>query len=101
MVQDAAKGTFGTAGFHGSSDRRTPIAENSACPLIRKPTMPASRGTAQSDNVRISVETFRLLRHLHRHNRKDWMDEHRERYQSSVVEPFRGLLEELTRACGS
>src|SRR5579872_1149708 len=58
--------------------------------------MPANRGTAQSDNVRISAETFRFFRDLDRHNRKDWMDENRERYQSYVVQPFRGLLEELT-----
>src|SRR5215467_1004688 len=41
-------------------------------------------------------ETFRFFRDLSRNNRKTWMDENRERYQSSVVQPFRRLLEELS-----
>jgi uncharacterized protein (TIGR02453 family) len=60
--------------------------------------MPVSRGTAMSDNVRIGKETFRFFRDLSRHNRKEWMDENRQRYQSCVVQPFRGLLGELTPA---
>lgn len=60
--------------------------------------MPASRGKAASNNARITVETFRFFRDLSRNNRKEWMDENRDRYQSVVVQPFRGLLEELTPA---
>src|ERR1700740_2015710 len=41
-------------------------------------------------------ETFRFFRELGRNNRKDWMDENRERYRDCVVQPFRRLLEELT-----
>lgn len=41
-------------------------------------------------------ETFRFFQELGRNNRKDWMDENRDRYQSAVVQPFRRLLEELT-----
>src|SRR2546425_12407894 len=45
-----------------------------------------------------SAETFRFFKELGRNNRKAWMDENRERYQSTVVQPFRRLLEELTPA---
>lgn len=59
--------------------------------------MPAKLEKAlTNDNVRISAETFRFFRELSRNNRKEWMDENRERYKSAVVQPFRGLLEELT-----
>jgi uncharacterized protein (TIGR02453 family) len=61
--------------------------------------MPASRGRAlTNENGRISAATFRFFRELSRNNRKTWMDENRDRYQSAVVRPFRGLLEELTPA---
>ena len=40
-------------------------------------------------------ETFRFFKDLGRHNRKEWMDANRERYQSAVVQPFRRLLEEM------
>jgi uncharacterized protein (TIGR02453 family) len=38
---------------------------------------------------------FRFFRDLARNNKKVWMDANRERYQESVVQPFRRLLEEL------
>jgi uncharacterized protein (TIGR02453 family) len=41
-------------------------------------------------------ETFRFFKDLARHNRKEWMDKNRERYQTAVVRPFRQLLEELS-----
>jgi uncharacterized protein (TIGR02453 family) len=40
-------------------------------------------------------ETFRFFKELSRNNRKAWMDENRDSYRSSVVQPFRCLLEEL------
>jgi len=43
-------------------------------------------------------ETFRFFQELGRNNRKAWMDENRSRYQSTVVEPLRHLLEELSPA---
>ncbi len=43
-------------------------------------------------------ETFRFFKELGHNNRKAWMDENRERYQATVVEPFRHLLEELSSA---
>jgi uncharacterized protein (TIGR02453 family) len=43
-------------------------------------------------------ETFQFFKNLGRNNSKAWMDENRERYQSSVVQPFRSLLEELAPA---
>jgi len=43
-------------------------------------------------------ETFQFFRELGRNNRKVWMDENRDRYQSCVVQPFRRLLEELATA---
>jgi uncharacterized protein (TIGR02453 family) len=43
-------------------------------------------------------ETFRFFRELGRNNSKVWMDANRDRYQSSVVQPFRRLLEELMPA---
>jgi len=46
-------------------------------------------------NSVITPETFRFFRDLGRNNRKVWMDAHRDRYRSAVVEPFRKLLDEL------
>jgi uncharacterized protein (TIGR02453 family) len=57
--------------------------------------MPAKPKQA-SGNERISTETFRFFRDLHRNNRTEWMNKHRDRYQATVVQPFRGLLAELT-----
>src|SRR5215472_14649928 len=42
-------------------------------------------------------ETFRFLKDLGRNNSKAWMDANRERYQSSIVRPFRYFLEELSQ----
>lgn len=42
--------------------------------------------------------TFQFFRDLARNNRKVWMDANRERYQQTVVKPFRRLLEELSPA---
>ena len=42
--------------------------------------------------------TFQFFRDLARNNRKVWMDANRERYQQSVVEPFRRLLAEVSPA---
>ncbi len=44
-----------------------------------------------------SKETFQFFRELGKNNRKAWMDENRERYQQVIVQPFRKLLEELSR----
>ncbi len=41
-------------------------------------------------------ETFRFFKDLSRNNSKAWMDVNRERYQTSIVQPFRRLLEELS-----
>jgi uncharacterized protein (TIGR02453 family) len=41
-------------------------------------------------------ETFRFFKDLGHHNRKEWMDANRDRYQAGIVQPFRLLLEELT-----
>jgi uncharacterized protein (TIGR02453 family) len=41
-------------------------------------------------------DTFDFFRQLRGNNQKIWMDANRERYQSSVVQPLRRLLEELT-----
>jgi uncharacterized protein (TIGR02453 family) len=49
-----------------------------------------------ANGARINAEMFRFFRDLRRNNAKSWMDENRERYQSAVVQPLRGLLEELT-----
>lgn len=43
-------------------------------------------------------ETFQFFKDLGRHNHKDWMAEHRDRYQAAVVQPFRRLLEEVAPA---
>ncbi len=40
-------------------------------------------------------ETFQFFKDLARHNHKEWMDAHRDRYQAALVQPFRQLLEEL------
>jgi hypothetical protein len=42
-------------------------------------------------------ETFRFFKDLGRNNTKAWMDANRERYQASIVQPFRRLLEELSQ----
>jgi uncharacterized protein (TIGR02453 family) len=56
--------------------------------------MPLSRHKLNSP-ARVSAETFRFFRDLHRNNHKEWMDENRDRYQSAVVQPLRALLDEL------
>src|SRR5256885_16205571 len=43
-------------------------------------------------------DAFQFFRDLKRHNHKDWMDAHRERYQASVVQPLKKLLEEMAPA---
>jgi uncharacterized protein (TIGR02453 family) len=43
-------------------------------------------------------EAFHFFKDLARHNRKEWMDANRERYQAALVQPFRRLLEELAPA---
>jgi len=43
-------------------------------------------------------DTFQFFKDLGRHNKKEWMEAHRERYQSAVVQPFRRLLEAVTPA---
>ena len=43
-------------------------------------------------------ETFRFFKDLGRHNRKEWMDANRDRYQATLIQPFRRLLEELAPA---
>jgi uncharacterized protein (TIGR02453 family) len=43
-------------------------------------------------------ETFRFFRDLARNNKKVWMDANRERYQQTVVQPFRRLLEAVSPA---
>src|SRR6202142_2648605 len=40
-------------------------------------------------------ETFQFFRDLGKNNKKEWMDKNRDRYQASIVQPFRRLLEEL------
>lgn len=59
--------------------------------------MPAA-GPKRENGARVSTETFRFFRDLHRNNLKEWMDENRERYQTVVVQALRGLLEELAPA---
>lgn len=53
---------------------------------------------AATKSVVFRKETFQFFRDLAGHNRKDWMDENRERYHGCIVRPFRQLLEELTPA---
>ena len=43
----------------------------------------------------LTRETFQFFKDLSRHNRKEWMDANRDRYQAAIVQPFRRLLEEL------
>jgi len=43
-------------------------------------------------------ETFRFFRDLGRNNRLTWMDKNRQRYQTTLVQPMRRFLEELTPA---
>src|SRR6267143_5582699 len=40
-------------------------------------------------------ETFQFFKDLGLHNRKEWMEANRDRYQAALVQPFRRLLEEL------
>jgi len=45
-----------------------------------------------------TTEIFRFFQDLKKHNRKEWMDRNRGRYQETVCKPFRRLLEELSPA---
>ena len=55
----------------------------------------AVKNTSQSP---LTPDTFRFFRELARHNHKQWMDVHRERYRQQVVEPMRALLDVLAPA---
>jgi uncharacterized protein (TIGR02453 family) len=46
----------------------------------------------------VTAETLRFFRELGRNNRKEWMDENRERYRAHVVEPLHRLFETLAPA---
>lgn len=46
----------------------------------------------------LTAETFRFLRDLKRNNRKEWMDENRERYRQQLVQPLRELFLAMTPA---
>jgi uncharacterized protein (TIGR02453 family) len=46
----------------------------------------------------IGKEIFQFLKDLSKNNRTSWMRENRERYQASLVQPLRRLLEEVTPA---
>jgi uncharacterized protein (TIGR02453 family) len=46
----------------------------------------------------LARETFQFFKDLAKHNRKEWMDANRERYQSALIQPLRRLLEELAPA---
>jgi uncharacterized protein (TIGR02453 family) len=52
---------------------------------------------AQKSGI-LTPDIFRFFRELERNNNKPWMDKNRERYRTSVVEPFRQLLEKLAPA---
>src|SRR5260370_15670328 len=43
-------------------------------------------------------ETFQFFKDLGRHNHKEWMDANRDRYQASLIQPLRRLLEETASA---
>lgn len=43
-------------------------------------------------------ETFKFFKDLARHNRTEWMNANRERYQAALVQPLRRLLEEVSPA---
>jgi uncharacterized protein (TIGR02453 family) len=51
-----------------------------------------------NSNALLTRETFRFFRDLARHNRKEWMDANRERYQLRIVQPFRKLFATLAPA---
>jgi len=44
----------------------------------------------------IDKKMFQFFKELNRNNRKAWMDENRERYQTYLMQPLRRLLEEVT-----
>ena len=46
-------------------------------------------------NAVFTPETFRFFKELSRNNKKVWMDANRDRYRSTIVEPFRKLLDSL------
>jgi uncharacterized protein (TIGR02453 family) len=45
-----------------------------------------------------SKATFEFFRDLSKHNKKEWMDANRERYQETIVRPFRRMLVEVAPA---
>jgi uncharacterized protein (TIGR02453 family) len=52
----------------------------------------------KSQGAIFSEGTIRFFRTLAKNNSKAWMDENRDRYRTSVVEPFRAMLEALSPA---
>ena len=71
-----------------------------ACRRIdpRRHIWQVSRAMKQKSRAPLPPETFRFLRDLSRHNDKDWMDAHRDRYRQELVEPMRALLDALAPA---
>ena len=71
-----------------------------ACRRIdpRRHIWQVSRAMKQKIVAPLPLETFRFLRDLSRHNDKNWMDAHRDRYRQELVEPMRALLDALTQA---
>jgi uncharacterized protein (TIGR02453 family) len=53
---------------------------------------------AATRNSVFRKESFLFFRDLGRNNRKEWMDENRDRYKACIVQPFRCLLDELSPA---
>jgi uncharacterized protein (TIGR02453 family) len=48
-----------------------------------------------SEKCIITRSAFQFLRDLSRHNRREWMEKNRERYQHDLVQPFRRLHDAL------
>ena len=65
---------------------------------MRYSILPAKRKRMPTAKPIFKKEIFQFFRELARHNQKTWMDANRERYQESVVLPFRRLCEELSPA---
>ncbi len=58
--------------------------------------MAASKAKLRAKSSAIfTPDTIHFFKPLGRNNHKEWMDAHRDRYRSAVVEPFRALLDAL------
>ncbi len=63
--------------------------------LMSRQSASANRPSAAAGFAGFRPAAIRFLRQLARHNRKEWFEEHRARYEGELREPMKALVEEV------